>query len=418
MERETAPRADRLYGGPSPGACLNAMRSRLHAALGGLSALALACADDGGTAASTGSSSSSAGDPASSSGPVADSTSTGEASTGDTGTSSGSSSTGADSDGGSSTTGMAPVVDMGCPECTVLVDGLVSGRGIALDDTHVYFTDQSEGTVSRIQKGGGDGGVLVGSQDTPYDIAVDATHVYWTNYVDAGDVMRAPKEGGAAEVVASSVRPRPITVDGTHVYWGTFDDAQGLLYRRDTALAASAELLADMTGGIAELALGKGRIYWTAHTTTVGQGFIVEPPMGPPIGSIFFVGLGGVIDPFMSSQIVTEQAEPWGLAYLPGGRLFWANGDGVGSNLADSVVTLPPGGAPQVVSSAPSAPWGIAVDTQFVYWTDTQLVMAAPVDGGDVVPLADLQNNARSIAVDDDWVFWITKNRVLQRPKP
>ena len=79
---------------------------------------------------------------------------------------------------GSSSTGSADVMDPGCVECVVLVDNLVGGRGITFDDTHVYFTDQSQGTVARIQIGGGEGGVLVDEQDIPYDIVVDATHVY------------------------------------------------------------------------------------------------------------------------------------------------------------------------------------------------------------------------------------------------
>jgi sugar lactone lactonase YvrE len=381
-----------------------------------LVALLGACGDDGGPATGTTGPGSSTTEAASTGTPPAESSDSGSSSTGSVdGTSS--SSGAADSEGSSSTTGAATIVDEGCPECTVLVDGLTSGRGIAVDDAFVYFTDQSAGNVGRIQKNGGEGGVLVSAQDSPYDIAIDATHVYWTNYVDAGAVMRVPKEGGAAETVSTSLRPRAIAVDESHVYWGTFDELQGDLYRRDVMLSGSAELIADMSAGIAELALGKGRLYFTAHATSAGATFIA-PPKGPPIGAIYYVALGGNIDPQAPPQVATEQAEPWGLAYQPGGRLFWANGDGVGSNDADSIVSLPPGGSPVVITQEPSAPWGVAVDESWVYWTDAIYVAAAPADGGDTVLLADLQNNARSITVDADWVYWITKNRVLQRPKP
>ena len=381
-----------------------------------LSGSSYACGDDGSPVAGTTGSSSSTTEPASTGAPPADSSDSGSSSTGVAdGTSS--SSTG-DAESSSSTTGAAPIVDMGCPECIVLVDGLTGGRGIALDDAFVYFTDQSAGTVGRIQKSGGEGGMLVDAQDSPYDVAVDATHVYWTNYVDAGAVMRVPKEGGPAETVSSSVRPRAIAVDEGHVYWGTFDEFQGDLYRRDVGLTGSAELIADMNAGIAELALGKGRLFFTAHSTFAGGSFIVEPPMGPPIGAIYYVSLGSTIDPQAPPQVATDQAEPWGLAYQAGGHLFWANGDGLGSNEADSIVALPPGGSPIVISDEPTAPWGVAVDAEYVYWTASFFVSAAPTAGGDSIVLADTQNNARSIAVDADWVYWITKNRVLQRPKP
>ena len=377
--------------------------------------LATACGDDGTPMSGSSGSSTTASEPASTSAP-ADSSGSGSSSTGAIdGTSS---STGSSGSEGSSSTGGAAIVDMGCPECTVLVDELTSGRGIAVDDAFVYFTDQSTGVIGRIQKNGGEGGTLAMAQHSPYDIAVDATHVYWTNYVDAGAVMRVPKEGGAAEMVSTSVRPRAVAVDESHVYWGTFDEFQGDLYRRDVAMAESPELIADMAAGIAELALGKGRLWFTAHTTVTGGTTFIEPPMGPPVGALYYVSLGSVIDPQSPPQVVSDQAEPWGLAYQPGGRLFWANGDGVGSNDADSILSLAPGGTPTVITAEPSAPWGVAVDDGWVYWTDAFFVAAAPADGGDMVVLAELQNNARSITVDADWVYWITKNRVLQRPKP
>ncbi len=265
-------------------------------------------------------------------------------------------------------------------------------------------------------KDGGDGGILVDGQDAPYDIAVDDTHVYWTNFTDAGAVMRVAKEGGDAEIIESSARPRTVAVDDTHVYWGTFEVGDGSVYRRDLGLSSLPELLADMFGGISELTLGDGRVYWTAHAELAGGAFIVDPTE-TPVGGIFSAALEGTTDPYDPTAHATSQAEPWGLARAPEGQLVWASGDGTSENLSNRVVTLRDG-PPEVLYAASAAPWGVAADTSFAYWTDNQRVWAIPLEGGEATELAEQQNNARSIVVDDEHVFWITRERVLQRPKP
>jgi hypothetical protein len=60
----------------------------------------------------------------------------------------------------------------------------------------------------------------------------------------------------------------------------------------------------------------------------------------------------------------------------------------------------------------------VAADETYVYWTDYTEVKALPHAGGEPLLLADQQNIGRSIVVDDDQVYWITRTRVLQRPKP
>lgn len=377
---------------------------------------AVATSDDGTTSAAASSSTSTSTEDSSGQ-DTTSSTSTGSSEGAEVTTLAPGDTTSSTSDDGGSTTGEGPPADPGCPECIVLVDELVSGRGLAVDETYVYFTDESQGTISRIMKNGGDGGVIVEGQDAPYGVAVGAEHVYWTNLANSGAVMRAPKEGGRAELVATATRPRTVVVDETHVYWGTFEADDGGVYRRVVGLDGPAEQLANMLGGISALVLGDGQLYWTAHAELAG-GFITDPT-DLPIGGVFSAPLDGTADPFDPTVLADNQAQPWGIARTPSGQLLWANGDGEAAGyLPDTIMTLSAGGPPAALDSDSTAPWGIAADASFAFWTDNERVMAFPLDGETAIQLAEQQNGARSIAVDEDDVFWITRTRVLQRAKP
>ncbi|MCA9706219.1 MAG: hypothetical protein KDK70_10250 [Myxococcales bacterium] len=338
----------------------------------------------------------------------------------------GGSDTGIDPDGGTSTTGLDTddstgttgegFDDPGCPTCMVLADGLTGGRGLALDLDYVYFTDQDQGLVHRVHKGGGDGAVLAMDQQQPYGIVVGGDQVYWANFVVGGGVYTAPVAGGPATLVESDEYPRHLDISGDQLYWGTFEEGHGRVMHRALGQGGSATAIADLLGGVADLVAEGEQVFFTAHTTETGGTFIVPPPKGAPLGSVFTASVGD--DPFSYDALVSDVAEPWGIA-KQGDTLVWVDGMGVPADQPRTVLSVSIGGGPtQELASNQTAPWGIATDEQYVYWTDHDAVRAVPLGGGDELVLAELQNQARSIAVDDQWVYWITRNRVLQRPKP
>ena len=315
--------------------------------------------------------------------------------------------TGASTDEGTDTTGSSAPIDPGCPACIVLAWGLEDGRGVAVDTDHVYWTDQQAGTISRILKGGGNGTVIADGQSTPYAVAVDDTHVYWTNFTDAGAVMRVAKDGGSVELVEETVRPRAVAVDGAHVYWSTFEPDRGELWRRAKQLNEAPFRLQWFSRGIPDIAVGSTHVYLTTHTTT--EGAFIEPPT--PQGSVRAVA----IDDGADAILVGNVAQPWGIA-LADGRLFWINGAGeIQPRRVTAVDTT--GADVQVLASGQTDPWGITANATHVYWTDFTEVKALPREGGSTTVLADQQNGARTITHDDDSVYWITRERVLQHPK-
>jgi hypothetical protein len=102
-------------------------------------------------------------------------------------------------------------------------------QGIALDADYVYWTDSSQGAILRVLKSGGNGEPLASGQDTPVQIAVDGNFVYWTDTSDLGlgSVMRASKSGGSATPLATGLGtasdqhrgPWAIAIDDVAVYW-------------------------------------------------------------------------------------------------------------------------------------------------------------------------------------------------------
>jgi hypothetical protein len=73
----------------------------------------------------------------------------------------------------------------------------------------------------QVPVGGGTPTTLAAGQAWPYFIAVDATHVYWTNF-DDGTVMKVSLAGGTPATLATGPGQSyavGIAVDATSVYW-------------------------------------------------------------------------------------------------------------------------------------------------------------------------------------------------------
>ncbi len=109
--------------------------------------------------------------------------------------------------------------------------------GLAIDDTYVYYTNASDGTVDKLPKAPlpppSQPTVLAIAQNNPSQIAVDSGFVYWTtqgtaaaNYND-GTVMMVSKTGLPTQTIqlaSGQKAPRGIAVDAVNVYWTNMGD--------------------------------------------------------------------------------------------------------------------------------------------------------------------------------------------------
>jgi len=383
-----------------------------------LASVLAACGDDGSSTTAATTSSTTAAD-STSTGP--DDTSTGPASTSSSGADPSSSSGAADtSTGGSSTTTgddttTGPMIeDPGCPECTVLADGLVGGRGLFVDATWVYFTDQDAGTIERVPKGGGARELLQANQPSPYAVAANDEQVFWTTFVEGGSVVRANLPDGFPVALSADDFPRMLQLVGDYVYWCTFDDAEGRVRRVQVAgIGMPPETLVTVGSGVADLEVVGSLVYFDAH----------EPPPMPgisPEGNVYVAPSDvPTPDPADLVTLAVEQAVPWGLA-VANDTVFWVNSDGNANDQPLRLMSVPVDGSqsPTELAVEQTSPWGVAADETYVYWTDFTEVKALLHAGGEPLLLAEQQNIGRAIVVDDESVYWITRDRVLQRPKP
>ncbi len=94
--------------------------------------------------------------------------------------------------------------------------GPANGYGaVAADDVDVFWTSRDDG---KIWHGGSIPAPILTGLTSPLEIALDQDHIYWTN--DTGEVWRADRSGESPlRLAIKQSSPLGLTVDSTYVYW-------------------------------------------------------------------------------------------------------------------------------------------------------------------------------------------------------
>lgn len=158
-------------------------------------------------------------------------------------------------------------IDVATGEVTVIADQLFAPWGVAVDATHVYFTDATLGGVYRVTKGGGEVQQLAVDLHQPRHLVVGDAHVFFNTNDDLDDppaptaakVFRIPLEGGEPEMVADNEGyfAREMTIDDQYVYW--IIEGSGI-WRAPLAGGSPTKFALGQVGDV--VALG-GDVYWT-----------------------------------------------------------------------------------------------------------------------------------------------------------
>jgi hypothetical protein len=148
-----------------------------------------------------------------------------------------------------------------------LVDGGVP-HALAVDDTNVYFTDESAVTVMSVPKSGGAPVTLFQGQIQATSIAANSSYVFFANNSQKS-VMRVPLAGGTAETLASGVLAvGSIAIDAVNVYWT--DSIANSVSKVPLAGGASTIIAANQSNP-GSVAVDSTNVYW------VNQGSLSKP---------------------------------------------------------------------------------------------------------------------------------------------
>jgi hypothetical protein len=236
----------------------------------------------------------------------------------------------------------------------------------------------------------------------PIGLAVDATHVYWTDEF-SDSVREVPLGGGAVGTLATAqLNLGGLVVDSTNAYWAIGNELMGTIMKVPLQGAGTPVAVATEQDSPEFLVLGSGgNVLWTTYSSSAGTG----------IGTVGEVGVdGGAV-----STIASGQNAPEGLA-VDATHVYWANGGTSSSTNGSIVMRALSGGTPTTLVSGLVSPTAIAVDATSVYWTSrvaSGAVLKMSLGGGVITSLATGQASPSAIAVDATSVYWTTYGTIV-----
>ena len=287
---------------------------------------------------------------------------------------------------------------------------------------------------------------LAGAQDDPQAIAIGNGRLYWTSAGSVGSdgtVKWVGLSGGnVEEIVSTPQKPRDIVVmDNGTVIWGVADDSSNANLGRIQSLDSGGNVT-DIVTGISTpegLATNNTQIFWTEYgasgvisqanidgssVSLLATGYypvrlvvdnnyvywIDEGKQDENSGAVKRVPIGGgSVD-----TIAANQGTPRGLVLDiddsgNATNVFWVNLSG-GTVMRASVGATP--GAPEVVASGQSGPFGIAIGKDgLLYWTNrgagTVVRVPKTISNGTPETVAEQLTNPSALSLVDDTLYWV-----------
>jgi len=306
--------------------------------------------------------------------------------------------TGAPADGGSDTdAGDASPCDGKCQP--VQLAAPKSAGYMRVDATYVHAVGGASGNIIPVPKGGGPlETVIFDEAGAPFGLAVDDTHVFFTRNQPPLGVWRRAKDGvGGSELL--------VATDTVEVATG----ASSFAYARFGGTDAGAALLvapASAPDSVTELATGKGGIESIAITAT----------------DVFFGQNGGVFGAgvWRASRILTTA--PTQLSPLAARRIaIDANNVYFVSAGQPTLFSVPRGGgATKTLGTARGNVdvGDVTTDGKHVYWVAAIAgqILRTTIDGSETIEIASAVS-PRGIAVDDVAVYWNDVGHLMKLAK-
>jgi len=278
-----------------------------------------------------------------------------------------------------------------------LVTGVQHARSLAIDDTHVYWTDAVSHRIRRVSLDGGAPDDLTGTKFSPGGIAISVTHAYWTEASSNGSrVMRVMLDGSNVELLADFQNfAHDVVLDDTWVYYSAV--GEGSIRRLPLGGGANEVVLGGQDSPVSLEIMG-AQLYFSENWA----------------GRIRRVGIDGSgLKTYGSTDKV-----PRGVTVHPS-AVLWTVKDWNDSNAGQVVMAPIESGAPTVLADAQPRPHTATTDGTMVYFTcsadkipGTGSVRMVPLGGGTVRVLSEGEYAPRDIVVHGDAVYYGTGDAI------
>jgi hypothetical protein len=230
----------------------------------------------------------------------------------------------------------------------VFVTGQSDTEYIALNSTVVYWTKDDGSIGYKFKDGSSQGSFVTGLGGAPRGIAADDSSVYWAN-VSLGTISQQLVSGGSVNTFASAQRsPVAVVLSTSNVYW-TQDDIPCVSVQAKSGGSITNYAI---TGGLDDegwgLALTGTDLYWSAYNND-GPGNLSTMPITGGTNSIW---VGSLTYPGPMASDTTY--------------VYWFDMP----SSSREIVKQPIAGGATVPVVTTGSPHGFAVDATNIYWAD------------------------------------------------
>jgi hypothetical protein len=246
---------------------------------------------------------------------------------------------------------------------------------------------------------------VIASGDKAWGLALDATHVYFTQRALDGSVRRVAKQGGAVDTLSEHEPfPAAIAVSGERVFWSVVGTGVGAGQMIEGAIGGGTRqaLFEEAVHGIFSLQADEEALYFTTNYNTLRR-----LPLDEEARSTVSFG--------PENSFIVDLA-------LSDGELYWTN-NGVGNLAATEPETASVfAGATALVSRLDFPLFEIAVGGGNVYFNDEDAIYRVGIAGGPVATLVSLPPALRDgspivdLVADSDSVFYADRHAVYRVP--
>jgi hypothetical protein len=299
--------------------------------------------------------------------------------------------------------GLACAIPCAKGHCVIaLAKNQPTGQGfLAVDLVNVYWGTYGSNSVLSVPIKGGNVTPIATGQNIPWGVATNGTLVFWANSAGGGgqtaiNASITPPLTPSVDPLATGFagNPGPIAVYEDYVYFTDVNGGSTYVMKANTGTTNGSAIT--ITPGTTEMfgcAADKDSVYWTNYGGGTAQKTGHDGGVLSTIGKGMSLPMQITVD--TNNAYVATQA---GIASMP------LNGNG-------DLTTL--------ITQAPTV--NVAVDSQYVYWTNGSCpdggtcptVQKAPLDGGAPITIAD-GPGGQGIAVDQTSAYYTSDGGIVK----